>query len=161
MARAAAEAARSHFGVNNLGPLIDAAYERVMAAPKRERPPIPSLAGAAAFMRSLGPAAGDFQASQSGSPADAADADTRIAAAHPALASARGGGVLHYRGAYPDDPWLRLWSGLVLLGQGRPALAAAEFTAAAKQGISDGRPAAYLSRAIDAGRTPSSSGRSG
>jgi hypothetical protein len=66
------------------------------------------------------------------------------------LANSGGGGILHYRRSYPNDPMLRLWSGLVLLGQGRPALAASEFKAAAKLGCHDSRASLYLSGAARA-----------
>lgn len=101
-------------------------------------------------MRSLGAAANVFRKSLSADPVEAAAADAIIARSPPALASASGGGLLHYRRAHRDDPTLRLWSGLIFLGQGRPALAAAEFTGAVKLGFDGDRAASYLSRAIRA-----------
>jgi glycosyltransferase involved in cell wall biosynthesis len=153
MGRAAADHARSHLGLHNLAPLIDQAYAHLMVGPKRARAPIAAARGADAFIHSLGPSASAFSTSRSGSRAEAEAADAAIKVARPGLASATGGGVLHYRRAYPDDPWLRLWAGLVLLGEGRPALAAAEFTGAARQGVAGGRAAAYLAQSLDAARS--------
>lgn len=146
--RAAADHARSRLGVENLAPLIDSAYERLMELPKRSRPVITRLSGAEAFVRSLGAAGDVFRKSLSVNPLDTEAADATIASASPALASAAAGGILHYRRAYPSNSILRLWSGLVLLGQGRPALAAAEFAAATRLGFGDDRAARYLSRAV-------------
>jgi hypothetical protein len=66
------------------------------------------------------------------------------------LASANGGGVLHYRRAFPQDAYLRLWAGLVLNWQGRPALAVAEFTQAARLGLDHWRVAWYRALAAEA-----------
>jgi hypothetical protein len=114
--------------------------------PKRAREPVPAATGAEAFVRSLGAAGQDFRSSFAGDTA-AAESDRRIAAADPALASADAGGVLHYRRSFADDPALRYWSGLILLGQGRPALAAAEFKAAAELGFDRERAVRQLERA--------------
>jgi predicted Zn-dependent protease len=121
-----------------------------MDMPKRVRPPLPPLRGAEAFIRSLGAASGDFRLSFSADLTSAMAADETIARASFSLASEAGGGVLHYRRFYPNDPMLRLWSGLVLLGQGRPALAASEFKAATKLGVRDSRGLVYLSQAARA-----------
>jgi glycosyltransferase involved in cell wall biosynthesis len=40
------------------------------------------------------------------------------------------GGIFHYRNVYPNDPYLRLWSGLVLKAQQQQERAQAEFEAA-------------------------------
>ncbi len=40
------------------------------------------------------------------------------------------GGIFHYRNVYPDDPYLRLWSGLVLAAKQQHERAQAEFQAA-------------------------------
>ena len=148
MGAAAAAHARARLGVANFAPLVDIVYDRLMNMPKRIRPAVPPLRGAEAFVRSLGAAGDDFRLSLSTDLTCAMAADETIARASFALASAAGGGVLHYRRFYPDDPMLRLWSGLVLLGQGRSALAAAEFKAADKLGFRDPRGSMYLSQAI-------------
>jgi glycosyltransferase involved in cell wall biosynthesis len=148
MSEAAAAYARAHFGADNLAPLIDAAYDQLMATKKRERGAGPAV-GAEALIRSLGEAAAPFEASLAGGP-PAGAADESIAGASPALASADAGGVLHYRRFYPDDPALRFWAGLILLAQARPALAAAEFRAAQKLGFDADRCVHSLSRAVEA-----------
>jgi len=90
--------------------------------------------GAQRFMASLGDAAAPFQISSERA-AGWQEADRQIAASSAALVGAGAGGILHWRGAYPNDPWLRYWAGLVFNTAGRSALAAAEFSAAAKAGL--------------------------
>jgi hypothetical protein len=85
-------------------------------------------------MASLGDAAAPFQISSERA-AGWQEADRQIAASSAALVGAGAGGILHWRGAYPNDPWLRYWAGLVFNKAGRSALAAAEFNAAAKAGL--------------------------
>ena len=90
------------------------------------------MSGAQAFVRSIGPAGDIFRRSSSSNRDEHERADALIASVSPAVVRTPGGGILHYRCAYPNDALLRIWSGLVLFNQGRPALAAAEFTAAVK-----------------------------
>src|SRR5690606_11006657 len=109
--------------------------DRMMAAPPRTREW--SLAddgpgvrmGARTFVALLGPVdAAPFVTSlQSAADGEILEAESRIAAASPVLADPASGGVLHYRRTCPDDPYLRLWSGLILEQQGRGALAIAEY----------------------------------
>jgi glycosyltransferase involved in cell wall biosynthesis len=114
------------------------AYEELLSWPKREREwrRDPALAGAppgaAGFVESLGDRAGAFRASLLCRDAAAED---EIAASSPVLAGADTGGILHWRRHHPTDPYLRLWSGLVLERQGRPALAAGEFAGARGSGL--------------------------
>ena len=58
--------------------------------------------------------------------------------------------MLHYRRHYPDDPLLRVWAGLVLAGQRRHALAAAELTKAIELGCDHWRVSWHLARAARA-----------
>lgn len=90
--------------------------------------------GAQRFMASLGKASAPFRISANRA-AGWQEADRQIAASSAALVGAGAGGILHWRGAYPNDPWLRYWAGLVFNTAGRSALAAAEFSAAAKAGL--------------------------
>lgn len=90
--------------------------------------------GAQRFMASLGDAAAPFHISFERA-AGWQEADQQIAASSSALVGAGAGGILHWRGAYPNDQWLRYWAGLVFNAAGRSALAAAEFNAAAKTGL--------------------------
>src|SRR5438105_4568610 len=84
-----------------------------------------------------------------GSVVHAIEAERRIARS-PMVVATGGGGVLHYRDHYPDDSHLRLWSGLVLHGQGRPGLAAGEFSAAIRLGLDHWRVSWYLALAAEA-----------
>ncbi len=79
-----------------------------------------------------------------GPDADAAvaAADREIAASGDLVARAEGG-VIHHRNAFPDDPHLLLWSGLVATGSGDHDIARAEFAAAQARGLGDDRPARY------------------
>jgi hypothetical protein len=132
--------------------LWGATYGELLARPKRtpvwRRDPVLEAAagrapGAARFVESLGDRGEHFRASLLSADRDrVAAAERAIATSSPVLRSADSGGVLHYRRHYPDDPYLRLWSGLVLGEQGRRALAAGEFAGAMKQGLE--RSAAYL-----------------
>jgi glycosyltransferase involved in cell wall biosynthesis len=120
--------------VRAIAPILD----RLLAQPKAARGPVDAAApGADRFLAALGPAAAPFEASRAA--AQGSEADARIAACSPALASAASGGILHWRAFYPDDPWLRLWSGLVLMGQGRRVPALGEFMAAVALGLPPAR----------------------
>ena len=72
------------------------------------------------------------------------EAEAEIAASSAMLADGGAGGVLHYRRAFPGDAYLRLWSGLVLRAQRRPALAIAEFEAARTLGLDHWRLSWYI-----------------
>jgi hypothetical protein len=120
--------------------------------PKRRRATLPGVAEPAAqqFVRSLGAKGNDFTVSLGGAEplavAEAvAAADDRIGVSSPTLAVGEGG-IIHYRNAYPDDPHLRLWSGLVSEARGHLSVAASEFEAATALGLSDGRADAYRVR---------------
>jgi glycosyltransferase involved in cell wall biosynthesis len=147
MGAAAAADARARFGATRLAPLVDAAYDRLVETPKRARAAMPPSVGADALLASLGSAAEPFRTSLEASGERAIRADRTIAEASAAVASADAGGVLHYRRFYPDDPALRYWAGLILMGGGRPALAAGEFAAAARLGFDRERSMLNLGRA--------------
>jgi glycosyltransferase involved in cell wall biosynthesis len=114
--------------------------ESLGATPKRQRPPLAAhdLSGASRFVTSLGELAGEFAVSLAGSAAHHLDgvraADAAIAAATDVLARGEGG-IVHYRNAYPSDPHLRLWAGLVTRERGGPAAGAADLAAAVAGGI--------------------------
>jgi hypothetical protein len=150
---AAREYARRAWTPAAVGELWAAAYEKLLAEPKRARrwplaaPSGARFPGAARFVRSLGATAPQFAASLTSTDADRVlAADAEIAASSPVLRSADAGGVLHYRRRYPDDAVLRLWAGLVLARQGRHALAAGEFVGAHRLGLDESRVADYLHR---------------
>lgn len=123
-----------------------AVYEELLARPKRvpawrRDGPLDAAAvsapGAALFVESLGDEAEPFRASLlSDEHARVADAEQSIAASTPVVSAA----ILQYRAHHPDDPYLRLWAGLVLGQQGRRALAAGEFAGAMKQGLDRAQP---------------------
>ncbi len=126
---------------------LAAIYDQMLAYPKRER----QWTGegncpAEWFTQALGDQAGAFATSLRGGPApELAAADAMIAQATPVLRGGEGG-VIHYRNHYPADPHLRLWSGLILEAQRKPAQALAEYQAAAALGLTDGRAEAYGAR---------------
>jgi glycosyltransferase involved in cell wall biosynthesis len=88
-------------------------YARVLANPRRERPPLfgGGLDGADLFVRTLGGAAPQFELGD----------ERAIANSSPVLLSADAGGLLHYRRRYPDDRQLAHWAGLALLRLARAA----------------------------------------
>jgi hypothetical protein len=145
MGRAAREHAIAAWSPTVVARDWEAAYGELLAEPKRARswrrdPELERAAvrapGAARFVESLGEAAGPFRTSLlSDDPGRVLAAEHEIATSSPVLAGADSGGILHYRGHYRDDPYLRLWSGLVLEQQGRPALAAGEFAGALAAGL--------------------------
>ncbi len=135
--RAAGQArARQEFKPDSCANAFERLYERICQTPRATR----GLqlnggdSGAERFMASLGSAAEPFQISAQRTPGWQ-EADEQIAASPAALVGAGAGGILHYRGAYPTDLWLRYWAGLVLATAGRSALAAAELAAAAQAGV--------------------------
>ena len=146
----------SHFTPEAAAAQFDALYAAVLQRPKRERAWTGAAhSGAEQFIEALGEGAGDFITSRSAAePGAAVDAclaaEARIGAASPLLASATSGGVLHYRRYFPSDAYLRLWAGLVLHGQGRHALAVAEFAQAARLGLDHWRVAWYQAQAAEA-----------
>lgn len=111
-------------------------YEQICEHPRTRRRLLlrGGSSGAQRFMASLGDAAAPFRISAQRA-AGWQEADRQIAASSAALVGPGAGGILHWRGAYPNDPWLRYWAGLVFLKAERSALAAAEFNAAAKAGL--------------------------
>jgi glycosyltransferase involved in cell wall biosynthesis len=112
----------------------------MMAQARRTRPPLPGAGDAAAanFVRSLGDQAGPFAVSLAGPgshPERAmAAAEGAIAAASPLLARGEGG-IAHHRNAFPGDPHLRLWAGLISGAAGARSVAASELAAADALGL--------------------------
>jgi glycosyltransferase involved in cell wall biosynthesis len=143
----------SHFDAAATASAFTEIFQRLTSEPKRSRVWAFGLVqdqipGAHRFLSWLGPQAAPFLASLTAtSSAIAADADDQIARSSAVLKSAGGGGILHYRAACPDDPYLRLWAGLVLDQGGRPALAAAEFYRARQLGLPASRVDDHFRRA--------------
>lgn len=151
--------ARREFGAEKSARAMNEVYRQMLELPKQRRPwPRGGFAGsggAALFVESLGGAAPQFQTSLTAKdPESVLQAEALIRCSPPVLVSADGGGILHYRRFYPSDPHLRLWSGLVLLEQSRPALAAAEFSGAQKLGLAHWRVDWYQSQAVAKAGSP-------
>ncbi len=134
--------ARHEFAAKRAASALNDTYQQMLRSPKRQRSwPEPTIQageteGAAMFIQSLGQAAQHFRISMTARDIEEVmQAELAIRRAPPGLISADGGGILHYRRHYPSDRYLRLWAGLVLHQQGRPALATAEFVKAAELGL--------------------------
>src|SRR5262249_52013525 len=126
--------ARRHFAPETMAIQFDEIYRDMMRHPPRPRPGTaagPGDAGADLFVRALGENAPQFAVSRDG-PNE--EAERLIASSSPLLAFGEGG-ILHYRNAYPQDPYLRFWAGLVLWHGGRPEEAGREFQAAVALGL--------------------------
>jgi glycosyltransferase involved in cell wall biosynthesis len=165
----AAAHAREAFGAARAAEVLTEIYERMTGRPKRAHAwPFPDRAsagsdeavrsaGAWTFVDMIGAGAAEpFLASLTSRDSGALlDAEAAIAAAPPVIADGASGGVIHYRRCYPSDPHLRLWTGLVLGTQGRPALAIAELDAARRLGLDHWRVSWYVAQlARRAGAVP-------
>jgi glycosyltransferase involved in cell wall biosynthesis len=132
--------AREHFDPDRNARRFRAIFESMLERPKRERPPLPGLGEPAAqrFVRSMGHLAGPFAISLEGARLHGHDAviaaEREIAASSGVVAEAEGG-VIHHRNTFPEDPHLRLWSGLIAESRDRHELASTEFAAAAAGGV--------------------------
>jgi hypothetical protein len=144
MGRAAHAFAVRTWSPESVGVRWKQVYEQLAAHPKRDRTPFPlASSGAARFIQSLAGHAPQFSVSVTAHGEAARRADDEIARSPGVLCTANGG-IFNYRDFYPDDPYLRLWSGLVLRHQGRAAMAAGEFAAAIRLGLDDSRARSYL-----------------
>jgi glycosyltransferase involved in cell wall biosynthesis len=157
LASNASDHARSALGAENAAPQLTAVYDQVMTMPKHDRrwhtQRISPHAGADAFVAALGDTAEYFRTSLLAADETVArTAESAVALASPVVTDAAAGGVLHYRRYYPDDPYLRLWAGLVLAAQGRPALAAAELQRSRHLGLAQPRVAEYLAEVLEGAR---------
>jgi glycosyltransferase involved in cell wall biosynthesis len=147
--------ARHTLGAENAAKQLHRIHERLMQRPKRDRDPqwigrAAGLSGVEAFIRSLGEAAPQFTVSMTSEDVqELFEADRRIGSSSPVLCNSHGGGILHYRSRYPDDGWLRLWSGLVLHNQGQNAPAVLELTKAIQFGCDHWRVSWYLAQAAE------------
>jgi glycosyltransferase involved in cell wall biosynthesis len=132
MGLAAAAFARAKLGAGPITNQLDAIYTQMLDDPKRPVAPLPHREGANALLASFGPEANRLEEIMTNVAAG------RVLSSEIPLqwVSAAGGGVLHFRRSWPQDPTLRLWAGHCLSRLGRPALAAMEFEAARKMGSS-------------------------
>lgn len=144
--------ARAHFGADKSALELSALYDEAVQEHKREHHWTgdlldPRFPGASALIESFGSASEPYQSSLRAQDSEtAAHAEYTIAHAPVQETNAGGGGILDYRRAYPQDPMLRLWTGLVLGQQSRYALAAAEFHTAQKMGLENPHLETYLNR---------------
>jgi hypothetical protein len=167
LSRNAREYAQQIFGAENAAKQLNPIYERLMEWPKREREwgivtsvsllqqPVSlqdligeaeEFPGAQAFIQSLGDTAPQFTVSLTSSSLDELfKADHEIADSSILLAMGEGG-LLQYQAYYPDDGYLRLWSGLVKQRRGENAEAISEFAAAINLGCNHWRVAWYLAQ---------------
>ena len=141
--------ARRHFEPSRWAKETIALMDDIATWPRRDRATLEGANGAAGFVAALGELSGPFAVSLGGpGMADferVETADNIIAKSHASLARGEGG-VIHYRNAAPDDPCLRLWSGLLAEAAGNFDQARAEYEAARTLGLADSRPARYSAR---------------
>lgn len=167
LSRNAREYAQQIFGAENAAKRLNPIYNRLMELPKRDREwgmlssvslldqPVSlqdltgepeELSGAQAFIQSLGDTAPQFTVSlTSPNIGELFEADRQIAASSTLLAMGEGG-LLQYQTYYPNDGYLRLWSGLVKQRLGQPAEASAEFTSAVNLGCNHWRVCWYIAQ---------------
>jgi glycosyltransferase involved in cell wall biosynthesis len=144
--------ARQHFDALFWTRKMIEVLEQVAAEPKRARERLDARAMSAAkgFIAALGECAGPFAASHAGNmgggAAAAVEAADRMIATSNTLLARGEGGVIHYRKEAPDDPHLRLWSGLIAEEAGQFAWAKSEYDAAERLGLSDVRARIYRER---------------
>ncbi len=127
---------------------FDELYRELLTRPRRARHGRSAGDGAAArFVAALGSRGGPFAASLTSATPPLAE-EASIARASPLLLHGTGG-ILHWAGAAPDDPHLRLWSGLGLLAGGRPEAAWRALEAARARGLTHWRVAWYQAQAAE------------
>jgi glycosyltransferase involved in cell wall biosynthesis len=137
---AASGFAREHFDPAHNAHRLWKTCENTLGHAKRTREPLPGAGASPArrFVHSLGHLAGPFAVSLEGAEQHGVDAvgaaERAIAASSPVVAQGEGG-VVHHRNTWPDDPHLRLWSGLIAAAAGRSRIAADEFAAGSRHGV--------------------------
>jgi glycosyltransferase involved in cell wall biosynthesis len=157
----AREYAQQFLGAENAANQMHSIYERLMDWPKRKRrwgafgssslnrAESQKRSGAELFVESLGDAAPQFAVSMtSQSIEELFDAEQRIARSSTLL-SAGEGGIFQYRNFYPNDCYLRLWTGLVLYRQGQYHKAIGELQAAINLGCNHWRVNWYVAQAAE------------
>lgn len=154
MGRRAREKIRKNLSQEPPWQSMQAVYSRLLDRPRRtpsgrsRRAEDQTLqSGALKMISSFGTEASAFITSINGPAVEnVLEAERIIAESSPILCSPGGGGVLHYRRFYDQDPYLQLWSGLIFHAQDRPALAIAEFHGAMKLGLIHWRLNWYMAR---------------
>jgi len=106
--------------------------------------------GAEKFSQSLGNTVPQFQISlTSDNVAEIFKAEAAIASSPPVLTNHTGGGIFHYQRYYPQDSYLRLWSGLVWKEQGQNVRVIAAFNKAIELGCNHWRVYWYLAQVAE------------
>ena len=169
LGEAARTHARQHFGAQNAAREMNPLYARLLRQPKRarawgcrpDRPsweaPVavldlldlpPATAGARLFLEGMGDSADPaFVTSLTAPSPDALlAAEEVISHCSTLVRSPFSGGISNYRAAFPEDGWLRLWSGLVLRQEGRLPAAISEFAAALDRGCHHWRVGWYIAQ---------------
>lgn len=165
LGRNAQEYARQIFGAENAAKDLNLIYDRLMKLPKRIREwgisldenlldqliSLQDLTGeseqypaANLFIQSLGDTAPEFTVSMTSQTLDKLFAAEQKIAASSLLLSRGEGSIFQYRNAYQNDPYLRLWTGLVLQYQEQNEQAITEFLAAINLGCNHWRVSWYL-----------------
>lgn len=163
----AKEYAQQIFGAKNAAKDLNLIYERLIKYPKRIREWGISLdesllyqpvslqdltgepeqySGAKLFIQSLGDTAPEFTVSMTSQTIEELfEAEQKIA--RSSLLLSRGeGSIFQYRNAYQNDPYLRLWTGLVMQHQKQNEQASTEFLDAINLGCNHWRVYWYLAQ---------------
>lgn len=140
----AAENFGAHVTAASFAGLFDDLSKNPLGAPHRWRSIRSEASGAARFVAAVGPTGENFRRSM----AIAADsqsrnrqdqADAAIATSDAAMRGPGAGGVLHYRGYYPHDPFLLWWSALIHANSGNAGFAIADAMQARRFGLDEER----------------------
>jgi GT2 family glycosyltransferase/glycosyltransferase involved in cell wall biosynthesis/Flp pilus assembly protein TadD len=163
--------AKEIFGAENAAKSLNPIYEKMMGKPKKLRiwgmkshesllwqpvtlgdltGNIKKPSGAELFIETLGDKGGDFIISMTSNDIHALfEAEKNIGKSSFLLSSHGSGGIINYRNYYQDDPYLRLWSGLVLQNNDNSSQAIPEFIEAMKHIPDNWRIAWYLAQASE------------
>jgi glycosyltransferase involved in cell wall biosynthesis len=154
LGRNASEYAREVFDSEKIVLKMHDVYERMMDQSKRKRTWRSSEVGSNKrsaskdFTENLGDKGIEFSVSLFGNDSTALlKAEEKIAESSPLLVGGEGG-INQYRNTYPNDPHLRLWSGLCLQKNGNHQKAINEFDAAIELGLNDERVKNYKSQSL-------------
>ena len=151
----AATDAVSKFGSQQTALKFEEVYARLMLKPKgyhrnsfqqsESNKDFNTSPGAWAMIHSLDNIGDeDFLTSLTQSDTQAEEAERRIAHMGPSMRNH----ILQYRIYYPNDPYLRVWTGIMFSQSGRHALAAAEFKGCLKNGVNSLRIYRYFNTAV-------------
>lgn len=163
----AKEYASQIFGAENAARQLNPIYHRLMASPKRARAwgipvdgnlldePVslldvvdipPEFRGAKTFIESIGNTAPYFLTNlTSKNEQELFDTDNQIANASTLLGSGEGG-VIQYLNYFPDDGFLRFWTGLILEKQGNVGGALRQLMLASDKGCKHWRISWYIAQ---------------